>query len=104
MRSLTSSSPAKKEFIIASLLNHSDTALKLSTIKDIFAIKSSNSNFNTRAGKMQFLTNMREKLKDLDYNSYELQKITMYINEQEHLLKVPLKSCTIKANLSLIHI
>ena len=68
---------SEKEFIIASLLNHSETALKLSTIKDIFAIKSTNSSFNTRAGKLQFLANIREKLKNLSYNSLELQKITM---------------------------
>ena len=73
---------SEKEFIVASLLNHSDTALKLSTIKDIFAIKSTNSSFNTKAGKLQFLANIREKLKNLPYNSIELQKITMYMNEQ----------------------
>ena len=57
---------SEKEFIIASLLNQSETALKLSTIKDIFAIKSTNSSFNTKAGKLQFLANIR--LKDLQYN------------------------------------
>ena len=74
---------SEKEFIIASLLNHSDTALKLSTLIDIFAIKSTKSSFNTKAGKLQFLANIREKLKNLFYNSLELQKITIFINEQE---------------------
>ena len=76
---------SEKEFIVFSLLSHSDDALKLSTVKDIFAIKSTNSSFNTKAGKLQFLANIREKLKNLPYNSIELQKITMYINEQENL-------------------
>ena len=52
----------------------------------------------TKAGKLQFLAKIREKLKNLKYNSLELQKITMYINEQEHSLNIPIKSRTIKAN------
>ena len=50
---------SEKEFIIASLLNHDDSVLKLQTIKDIFSIKSTNQQFKTRAGKLQFLTNIR---------------------------------------------
>ena len=92
---------SEKEFIVASLLNHSDTALKLSTIKDIFAIKSTNCSFNTKAGKLQFLANIREKLKNLPYNSIELQKITMYINEKENSLNAPVTRRTIRVNFAL---
>ena len=42
---------SEKEFIIASLPNHSEDALKLFTVKDIFTMKSTNSSFNTKAGK-----------------------------------------------------
>ena len=89
---------SEKEFIVASLLNNSEDALKLSTVKDIFAIKSTNSSFNTKAGNLQFLANIREKLKNLPYNSIELQKITMYINEQEKSLNAPVTRRTIKSN------
>ena len=34
---------SEKEFTVAALLNHDETSLKLTTIKDVFAIKSSNS-------------------------------------------------------------
>ena len=47
---------SEKEFIIAALLNHDDSVLKLQTIKDIFSIKSTNQQFKTRAGKLQFFT------------------------------------------------
>ena len=75
------------EFIIASLLNHDDSVLKLQTIKDIFSIKSTNQQFKTRVGKLQFLTNIREKLKNLPYNTVELQRITYFLNEQERTLQ-----------------
>ena len=54
---------SEKEFIIASMINHDDSVLKLQTIQDIFSIKSSNAQFKTRAGKLQFLAQIREKLK-----------------------------------------
>ena len=59
--------------------------MKLSTIKDVFAIKSSNWSFKTKAGKLQFLTQIKQKLKDLDYNSVELQRIQYFINQQPAL-------------------
>ena len=86
---------SEKEFIVAALLNHDETTLKLSTIKDVFAIKSSNSSFKTKAGKLQFLSQIRQKLKDLDYNSVELQRIQYFINQQENALDVPGKRKTI---------
>ena len=45
---------SEKEFIITALLNHDDSVLKLQTIKDIFSIKSTNQQLETRAGKLQF--------------------------------------------------
>ena len=76
-----------KEFIIASMLNHDDSVLKLQTIKDIFSIKSSNQQFKTKAGKLQFLSNIRDKLKSLTYNMVELQRITHFLIEQEKPFK-----------------
>ena len=78
---------SEKEFIIAALLNHEDSVLKLQTIKDIFSIKSTNQQFKTRPGKLQFLTNIREKLKNLPYNTLELQHITYFLIEQEKPFK-----------------
>ena len=54
-----------------------------------------NSSFKTKAGKLQFLAHIRQKLKDLDYNSVELQRIQYFINQQENALDVPGKRKTI---------
>ena len=72
---------SEKEYLLASLLNHEDS-LKLDTIQDIFAIKSSNKQFQQKAGKLQFLNQIKEKLKDLPANSMELQRISTFINSQ----------------------
>ena len=61
--------------------SHSDDALKLN----------------------QFLANIREKLKNLPYNSIELQKITMYINEQDKSLNAPVTRRTIQSNFAVKH-
>jgi hypothetical protein len=67
---------------VAALLNHSETSLNLATVKDVFSIKSSNQTFKTKAGKLQFLAQVRDKLSRLPFNSMELQKIQSSINEQ----------------------
>ena len=72
---------SEKEFLLASLLNH-DTALKLDTIKDIFNINSSNKSFQQKLGKLQFLAQIRDKLKELLANSMELQRINSFIDQQ----------------------
>ena len=72
---------SEKEFLLASLLNHED-ALKLDTVRDIFSIKASNKSFQQRAGKLQFLSQVKEKLSKLPANSMELQRITTFINAQ----------------------
>ena len=93
---------SEKEFIIAALLNHDDSVLKLQTIKDIFSIKSTNQQFKTRAGKLQFLTNIREKLKNLPYNTLELQRITYFLNEQEKNLQAPVRRRTIDTKYAVV--
>ena len=54
---------SEREFIIASLLNHSpDTALKLQTLRDIFQIKEKGNHYKRS----------HEQLKSVPYNSLEL--------------------------------
>ena len=93
---------SEKEFIIASMINHDDSVLKLQTIQDIFSIKSSNAQFKTRAGKLQFLAQIREKLKSLTYNTVELQRITHFLNEQEKAVEAPMKRRTIDTRYAVI--
>ena len=50
---------SEKEWIIASLLNHNENSLSLDTLKDVFQIKSSNNSFKTKAGRLQFLAQVR---------------------------------------------
>ena len=77
---------SEKEWIVASLLNHNENSLTLDTLKDVFQIKSSNSNFKTKAGRLQFLSQVREQLKKIPYNSMELQRINAFIKEQSKAL------------------
>jgi hypothetical protein len=93
---------SEKEFIVASMLNHDDSVLKLQTIKDIFNIKSTNAQFKTRAGKLQFLAKIRDKLKSLTYNTVELQRITHFLNEQEKAIQAPAKKRTIDTRYTII--
>ena len=84
------------------MINHEDSVLKLQTIQDIFSIKSSNAQFKTLAGKLQFLANIREKLKSLTYNTVELQRITHFLNEQEKAIEAPAKKRTIDTRYTII--
>ena len=77
---------SEKEWIIAPLLNHNENSLSLDTLKDVFQIKSSNNSFKTKAGRMQFLAQVREQLKKIPYNTMELQRINAFIKEQEKSL------------------
>ena len=77
---------SEKEWIVASLLNHNENSLTLDTLKDVFQIKSSNSSFKTKAGRLQFLSQVREQLKKIPYNSMELQRINAFIKEQSKAL------------------
>ena len=87
---------------MASMLNHDDSVLKLQTIKDIFNIKSSNQQFKTRAGKLEFPLNIQDKLKSLTYNTVELQRITHFLNEQEKAIQAPAKKRTIDTRYTII--
>jgi hypothetical protein len=79
-----------------------DSVFKLQTIKDIFNIKSSNKQFKTSAGKLQFLSNIRDKLKSHTYNTVELQRITHFLNEQEKAIQAPTKKRTIDTRYAII--
>ena len=89
---------SEKEWLLSALINHSDTTMKLDTVRDVFAIKSSNQAFKTKAGKLQFLDQVREKLKDLPANSMELQRIKSFINQQVSSLGGEAKHYTINTN------
>ena len=69
---------SEKEFILAGKLNHNEDKLSLATIQDIFSIKSSSSEFATKAGKLLFLDKVKYKLKHLPYNTVELAKIRQF--------------------------
>ena len=88
---------SEKEWIVASLLNHNENSLTLDTLKDVFHIKSSNSSFKTKAGRLQFLSQVREQLKKIPCNSMELQRINSFIKEQSKALDST-KNITVNSN------
>ena len=80
---------SEREFIIASLLNHSpDTALKLRTLRNIFHIKGKGGHYKTRAQKLLFLQRCHEQLANLPYDTQELQKIKQFIDEHSENLNM----------------
>jgi uncharacterized protein YktA (UPF0223 family) len=93
---------SEKEYILASLLQHDETVLNLQTIKDIFTIKSSNQEFKTHAGKLKFLQQIRQKLKDLDYNTKELQQVTSFLNNKERRLTVQVQPRKINSKFTMV--
>ena len=68
---------------MAGILNHDEDKLSLATIQDIFTIKSSSSEFATKAGKLLFLDKIKDKLRSLPYNSLELARVRQFINRQK---------------------
>ena len=79
---------SEKEFILDGILNHNEDKLSLATIQDIFTIKSSSSEFATKAGKLLFLDKIKDKLKSLPYNSVELARVRQFIHRQKAKLGI----------------
>jgi hypothetical protein len=67
---------SEHEFLIGSLIARFDPelALALPTIQDIFRVKETGNKLKTKAQKIQFLKQLSENLKDLPYDSRQLQK------------------------------
>ena len=57
-------------------------ALDFPTFKDIFKIKESSGSFKTKAQKLAFINELGNILKDLPYDSHNLQKIQSFLEDQ----------------------
>ena len=68
---------SESEFLLGALIGKltPEISLQLPTLQDIFRIKETSSKFKTKAQKVAFIQQISDHLKDLPYNSFQLQKI-----------------------------
>ena len=81
---------SEREFLLGALMGklNSELSLDFTTLKDIFKIKKSGSKFKTKAQKLAFIQQIAENLKDLPYNSAQLNKIKDFLNEKSAEYKI----------------
>ena len=56
--------------------------MMLPTLKDVFKIKESGSKFKTKLAKLHFIKTCAEQLKELPYNSTQLNSIKNFLKEK----------------------
>ena len=75
-----------------------ELSLSFPTMEDIFRIKESGSKFKTKAQKLAFIQQISENLKDLPYNSFQLNKIKDFLMKKSAEYKVTVPDIKIDAN------
>ena len=75
---------SEREFLIGAILGRLDPQLSMifPTLQDIFKIKESGTKFKTKIQKLAFIQSCAEQLKNLPYDTTQLQKIKDFFNEE----------------------
>ena len=82
---------SEREFLIGSLIAKFDPelALTLPTIQDVFRVKETSNKLKTKAQKIEFLQQLAEKLRDLPYDTQQLQKVMDFLRTKATEYKIP---------------
>ena len=85
---------SEREFLIGSILGKLDPQLSMifPTLQDIFKIKESGTKFKTKIKKLAFIQSCAEQLKNLPYDTMQLQKIKDFLKKKAQKYKIPLDS------------
>ena len=77
---------SEREYIIGSLIGrlNPELSMLLPTLQDVFKIKESGTKFKTKLAKHHFIKTCSEQLKDLPYNSTQLNSIKNFLREKAH--------------------
>ena len=81
----------EREFLIGSLIAKFDPelALTLPTIQDVFRVKETSNKLKTKSQKIQFLKQLSENLRDLPYDTQQLQKVMDFLRTKAQEYKIP---------------
>ena len=82
---------SEREFLIGSLIAKFDPelALTLPTIHDVFRVKETGNKLKTKTQKIQFLKQLSEHLRDLPYDTRQLQKVMDFLRTKAQEYKLP---------------
>ena len=91
---------SEREFLLGALIGKltPELSLQLPTLKDIFRIKETSSKFKTKAQKVAFIQQISDHLKDLPYNSFQLQKIKDFLLKKSKQYRISVPDIEINAN------
>ena len=84
---------SEREFLIGSILGKMTPELSMlfPTLQDIFKIKEIGSKFKTKIQKLAFIQTCAEQLKNLPYDSKQLQKIREFLKNKAEEYNTPVR-------------